>query len=618
MKISLCTVISADKFARIKPEKLIGSGQVPRLAPVYLARWMERNGYGQESYDFFDICSLNPSEEETRAYFRSQQPDIIGISAIFVFSYKYVKQTARIAREECPNALIVVGGHLSAAANVILKKTAVDFCVAGDGELSWVAILDYFKRNGRSWKYDELEKIAGLTYLDANGLFHFNGFAAGIPAFDIPLTDYDLLRNGLKNKPELLDIYFYTDFDPILAISHPSLTDTKRLKRGANMFTSKGCVARCTFCQRASKGYRTISLKKIEEHIIMLKEKFDVGFISILDENFGSDRKHAFAISELMKKKDILWVAGGVRVSTFSFDDLKILKENNCCGIFYGIESGSQAVIDVMEKKITIDQTVEALTNCIKLEMPVSRVKVLLGLPGESEKTVMETGHFLATIAHLLGSHPYHLGFTTTYVIPIPGTPLYEYGQQVGVIPTDLDGEETYIESLASLIDADKGEYVNLSGAPAKEAFFWDVLAQMEASRVYRELCQKSPPNLTRMGQILLDTRSPSPVSFWNRHREWVKNSPLIDALPRWLVYPLVKNILYADFRLRAFIRKLLGKGGYRFERFKNTKERLVLDPSRNDGKGGLDKSLRGIVRSRRPEPRDISEKSLQMLSDGQ
>jgi anaerobic magnesium-protoporphyrin IX monomethyl ester cyclase len=618
MKISICTVISADRFARIKPEKLIGSGQVPRLAPIYLARWMERSGYGPESYDFFDICSLNPSEEEIRAYFRAQQPDVIGISAIFVFSYKYVKQTARIAREECPNALIVVGGHLSAAANVILQRTAADFCVAGDGELPWVAILDYFKRNGRSRKYDELEKIAGLAFLNAEGKFRFNGFAAGIPAFDIPLTDYDLLRGGLKDKPELLDIYFYEDFDPVYMAANPAFSAPDRLKRGANMFTSKGCVARCTFCQRSAKGYRTISLKRIEEHVIILKERFGVGFISLLDENFGSDRKHAFAIAELMKKHDMLWLAGGVRVSTFSFEDLKILKENNCVGIAYGIESGSQAMIDVMEKKITIAQTVEALANCIRLEMPVTRLKVLLGLPGETEETVRETGHFLATVAHLLGAHPNRLGFTTTYVIPIPGTPLYEYGQQVKVIPTDIDGEEGYIESLASLIDADKGEYVNLSGAPAKEAFFWDVLAQMEASRIYRQLCKKSPPNLTRMGQILLDTRSPSPVSFWNRHREWVKNSPLIDALPRWLVYPLVKNLLYADFRLRALIRKLLGKGGYRFERFSNATERLVVEPSRTEGKGGLDQSLRGIVRFRRPEPRDISEKSLQMLSDGQ
>jgi anaerobic magnesium-protoporphyrin IX monomethyl ester cyclase len=618
MKISICTVISADRFARIKPEKLIGSGQVPRLAPIYLARWMERSGYGPECCDFFDICSLNPSEEEIRAYFRAQQPDVIGISAIFVFSYKYVKQAARIAREECPNAWIVVGGHLAAVAHIILQKTEADLCVAGDGELPWVALLDYVKRNGRTLRYEELEKIPGIAFTNADGSFRFNGFAAGIPGFDIPLTDYDLLRSGLKNRAELLDIYFYAHFDPIMVASHPGFSDPIKPIRGANMFTSKGCVARCTFCQRAAKGYRTISLKKIEEHVVMLKERFGIGFISLLDENFGSDRKHAFAIAELMKKYDILWVAGGVRVNTFSFSDLKLLKENNCTGITYGIESGSQAMIDVMEKKITIAQTVEALANCIKLDMPVTRLKVLLGLPGETEETVRETGHFLATVAHLLGAHPNRLGFTTTYVIPIPGTPLYEYGQQVGVIPADLNGEEGYIESLASLIDADKGEYVNLSGAPAKEAFFWDILAQMEASRVYRELCQKSPPNLTRMGQILLDTRSPSPVSFWNWHREWIKNSALLDAMPRWLVYPLVKNILYADFRLRAFIRKLLGKGGYRFERFSNAKERLILEPSRNDGKGGLDKSLRGIVRSRRPEPQDISEKSRQILSDGQ
>lgn len=617
MKITLCTVVASDRFARLDPKNLVGTGQVPRLGVVYLAHWMERNGYGPNSYDFYDIGSLNAAEDEVRAYFRASRPDVVGISAIFIFSYKYVKRLAQIVREECPEAWIVVGGHIAAAANVILAKTRVDICVAGDGELPWLDFLAYVKRNGRARRYDELEKIPGIAFLDADSGFRFNGYAAGITGSDIPLTDYDLLRRGLKNRPELLDMYFMDTFDPVLVAANPLFADPARRPRGAHLPASKGCVARCTFCQRAAKGYRALSLDQIEEHVVYLKKHHNVGFISTLDENFGSNRKHAFAFAELMKKHGILWDAGGVRVNTFSYEDLKFLKEHNCVSLFFGIETGSQAMIDVMEKKITVEQTLKALSNCIALDMPVTGVKALLGLPGETEETARETGRFFAKVAHLLGAHPSHLGFNTAYVIPIPGTPVYEYGQQVGVIPTDLDGEEELIEGLASLIDADKAEYINVSGAPAKEAFFWDVLIHMEASRVYGELCREKAPVPTRMGQALLASRRPETIRFWNLPRAWVKNSAVIDALPRWLVYPLVKNFLYADFRLRTFLRGLMGQG-YRFTRYGVARARMMAKTLRTDTYTGLDQSLRGIVRSRRPAPLSIHEQGLQLLRDGQ
>src|SRR5262249_50138669 len=150
----------------------------------------------------------------------------------------------------CPNARIVMGGHLAGASNVVLRKTDVDICVAGDGEYPWINLLRYFERNGREWKYDELAKIKGLAYIDGDDELVFTGFAPQIPGNELMQPDYDLLRSGLKDQPELLDKFFV----------QPSgfLLFDKRIQKhwstkGAQVLSSKGCVAKCTFCQRAAK-----------------------------------------------------------------------------------------------------------------------------------------------------------------------------------------------------------------------------------------------------------------------------------------------------------------------------------------------------------------------------
>ncbi|MFH1934956.1 MAG: radical SAM protein, partial [Pseudomonadota bacterium] len=68
---------------------------------------------------------------------------IVGLSAVVSSSYEQVIRLSSIVREICPNAWIVVGGNLSASAEVLLSKTETDICVVGDGEIAWVNFLNY-------------------------------------------------------------------------------------------------------------------------------------------------------------------------------------------------------------------------------------------------------------------------------------------------------------------------------------------------------------------------------------------------------------------------------------------------------------------------------------------
>ena len=175
-----------------------------------------------------------------------------------------------------------------------------------------------------------------------------------------------------------------------------------------------------------------------------MKEKYNVGYIHIVDENFGSNRKHALSVAETMKKHDMLWVASGVRCSSARREDIEFFKENNCSGFKFGIESGSQIILDIMEKKFTTEDIYKATSATADSEI-YSPLAVMAGMPGETLETALETGKFLGRLSHMQGINPYYNEIAIFYALPLPGTPLYEYGQQLGVVGTGADDEEEYL-----------------------------------------------------------------------------------------------------------------------------------------------------------------------------
>ena len=87
----------------------------------------------------------------------------------------------------------------------------------------------------------------------------------------------------------------------------------------------------------------------------------------LLEENFGSNKKQAYDVARLMKKHDIDWSAPNARCTSVTYEDLKFYKEHNLLAIRFGIESGSQKILDIMEKKFTTEDVYNAISNCKKV-----------------------------------------------------------------------------------------------------------------------------------------------------------------------------------------------------------------------------------------------------------
>lgn len=580
MNVCLCTV-PTERPQDILDPSVRSRGEfpiLPKIAITALVDVMEKNGFNQ--WDFYDIDMLLPTDQEIKDYFLKNPSDIVGLSAVVSSSFPQVERISKIIREVLPNSWIVVGGNLSAIADILLRNSEIDVCFVGEGEISWIDFLSYVDKNKKAFICEELEKIQGISFIDENDKFYFTGYGRKIKADDLLLPDYEILKVGLKEKPELINNYFR------LAKNSSWFSFDDRVKMNverpylAHVSTSKGCTAKCTFCQRSINGYRIINLDKLEAHLIMLKEKYKVGFLSVFDENFGSDVDYTHKVSELFKKHDMIWVAGGVRCTNVTYDDIKLYKENNCIGLKFGVESGSQDILDIMEKKFSLEQVSEAINNCISLNI-FSPLAVMVGMPGETNKTALETAKLIGTVAHKLGLPPTKMGWDMFYAMAFPGSSLYVYGQEIGVIGTTPEEEIKYLSNIAQPYGP-KFNHANFSGEKIKDIVFWDYMIQIESRKVYNELVKKYGENplspvyrdisigtygepeqanpgtgkkLSKFDKIIFYFKEGSLLKrllkiLYNKHTYFDKllKSELVVKLPRGLVYPILRNLVYFKY----------------------------------------------------------------------
>ena len=641
MKICLCSIPVEGVGARlIRGRNEWSMGIMPKIAIVTLINWMKKNGYTEEEYDFYDIDMLYPTDMEIESYFKTLNPTgdgptVVGLSAVVSTSYQQVKRVARIVRDIYPDAWIIQGGVLSAVAETVIHKTEIDVCVVGDGEIAWVNFLNYVKEysTNKDWDYERLKKIQGLCFINDKNELVFNGFGPSIPSEDITYPDYDLLRKGLKNHPEMIQNYFCPASRSGLFRFDSRSYEPGRAPLLAGIFVTKGCVARCTFCQRSTKGYRTMSLIGLEKHLMHIKQEFNVGFVQILDENFGSNKAHGYAVARLMKKLDLLWLAIGVRCKSVKWEDAKFYKEHNCTSLVVGFESGSQKILDVMEKKFLVDDLFNAIKNCIDNGL-FSPVSVVLGMPGETTQTVQETGAFLGKLHSILGVHPKYIDYNVFYALPLPGTALYEYGIQSGFIDGSINGVEEYLESVTNAA-AYKRYFMNLTGAPHGEVLSWDWILKLEASRVFRQNQKKQTNSFVanKMKEVYKENQGINVKTNPHVKMQYTSmkftvitrfldrivsgNFHFIDRMPRIILYPLVRYVVSFEFMIQTMFKK--NRGHYIFKGKARSKKIQRIDVSiSNESTRKIGESLRKVVkRNDNEELMTVTEKSRKLLMRG-
>ncbi|MFC1768266.1 B12-binding domain-containing radical SAM protein [Nanoarchaeota archaeon] len=547
LSVVLCTVYQHMDVDRNKG----ALKRVPNIAIVSIMKMMERNGY---SGDFYDLDLLLPKDEEIKSYFSEKQPKVVGISGVVSNCYQQLKHITELIRSVCPDTWIVLGGNMAVSSNLILRKTEVDVCVLGDGERPFVDFLDYVVENGRVFDFSKLGGIKGLCFLNSSRELIFTGYNQPLPNEDYPTADYDLYLKGVLGNEKLFEAYFRDGKDSDWFAHCKKTFEEGRKPKLAYLFASKGCVARCTFCQRFSLGYHPFDVEMLDNHIRDLKERFDVQFIEITGENFGLPKSHAYRVADIMQKYDMLWYIAAARCKNFSKEDLEYFKNRGLVAVKYGIETGSSKIYEVMEKMFVKKDIMTALEYCHDLGL-WSPLGFCLGMPGETDETIKETGRFLGDVAKIRGTPPSSLDYQTFYALPLPGAALYDYAQLKGVVGTSVEDEEKYLIYVSDK-GTEKMNFVNLTGQPIKKAIFWDFLMRYEATRTYYS--GNAEKSVTKVSGSVDSKRK---LKFSNLQKIFfvmkkpmttmnyiLSSSKLISKLPRSLIYIPMRNLLYLEY----------------------------------------------------------------------
>lgn len=360
-------------------------GIQPPYGLMYLSAYLKKAGH-----DVFIVDGLMSSLEHIVLKIKKEQIDIAGISAVS-WNWCKAKELANILRKTFPGLKIAVGGaHVNAERGNVLRECAdFDYAFYGDSEHLFSEIISALSSGNKPRIVD------GFAYRENDMVF----------ASDNDASIYDI------------DSMLFPDRDSLGFDNYrPSPLSYRKLPFTA-MFGSRGCPYRCTFCH-TDKRVRVRSAGNLFKEIELLRGKYGVKEILFYDDTFTLDKKRVYEFCELLIKKDIgLSWSASVRADTVSRDVIKIMKKAGCWRVLMGIESGSQRLLTLIKKGITLEQIESAVNTINSGEMQILGM-FMFGIPSETYSEGLETIKFMKKL---------HLDYVSVCnLTPFPGTEVYK------------------------------------------------------------------------------------------------------------------------------------------------------------------------------------------------
>jgi len=360
----------------------------PPLGILYISAYLTHNDIENTIFD-----STFSSKEDLKAYLQKEKPDILAVYTNLMTKLN-VLDIFRIAREILPKIKIVLGGPDVTYNIKDYLSNGADFAIIGEGEQTMLELVNYLESD-----MSEPPTLEGIAYLDQ----------AGDEVKTKPRTKIrDINELPIPNR-EGIDIFKYLkawkDFHGESAL---------------NVSTQRGCPYTCKWCSTAVYGqsYRRRSPENVVAELKEIQERYNPDTIWFVDDVFTVSHKWLEGFANELESQNVQVKFECIsRADRMNEGVIATLKRAGCFRVWIGAESGSQKIIDAMDRRVSVERVREMIIETRRNGIEAGTF-IMLGYPGETEEDIQET------INHLKISNPDH--FTITVAYPIKGTKLYE------------------------------------------------------------------------------------------------------------------------------------------------------------------------------------------------
>lgn len=377
-------------------------GQTPPLGLACLAAMLLEHHIDTQIIDGAIIGNYQTIVREIM----DSNPNYVGITASTVSIYNAAK-VAKMVRDSNKLVTTIIGGsHFTAVPVETMRRfPEFDIGVIGEAEFTILELLTAIENNG------DLSLVKGIVFRRDNSIIRTEKREPITHLDELPVPAWNLL-------PDLSKYYC------------PPVHTVKRLP-AALMVTSRGCPCMCTFCDRSVFGnsMRANSAEYVMGMMQELYQNYGIREFQFRDDNFLAFRPRLIKLCELIKaeKLDIVWSLAG-RIDMVNPEVLAMLAEAGCWQIWYGIESGSQHILDFINKRTKLGKIREVVGWTKDAGISAGGF-FMLGLPTETRDDIENTIRFSKD----LGLDEAHFTFFT----PFPGCELYSNITQYGNFDDD-------------------------------------------------------------------------------------------------------------------------------------------------------------------------------------
>lgn len=427
--LGLAFVAAAIKAAGYRLTVIDAIGEAPmQINPVEFSI----NSRQQFKADNYATVGLSITE-----IIRQIPPDVrvIGISSMFSNNWLSDRHVIETVGKHFPNAVIVAGGEsISAKPELWLQQTQeLNVCVIGEGEETIVDFLSTVQKG------EPLDSVEGIVYKVDGDSIKTNPRRKRVRNIDelpLPAWEFFPLENYEKHEVKW------------------SVTKRKSLP----VMATRGCPYECTFCSSPhmwGTRYYMRSPQHVADEIESLQQKYRVGNFDFFDLTAIINRKWIIEFADEVQKRklDITWqLPAGTRSEAIDEQVAKALRLSGCTDVTYAPESGSERMLDLVKKKVSLRKMLKSMSYANKEGLHIF-INMILGLPDEKHSDVWKTAWFMVRCSwvgvHELGTAKFH---------PYPGSILFERLVKEGKI--DLSTDDFFLNAI-SIAAWKRSDYYN-------------------------------------------------------------------------------------------------------------------------------------------------------------